>query len=180
MLGHRKKAILTPGNMPSAVLLPIFCKDHEYHLLFTRRTNKVRYHKGQISFPGGAYQTEDGVLQKTALRETTEEVGIAPESIEVLGCLDDVFAHTSGYVISPFAALVHNPGPLKLNRHEVAEVLEVPFTTLMDKSCVRQDVEIRDGSPVPVYFYHFGNAIVWGATAQILTQFLDIITSSGV
>ncbi|MFC1941066.1 NUDIX hydrolase [Chloroflexota bacterium] len=87
---QRQKARLVDAHrVPSAVLVPIYYKQGEYHLLFTKRTEEVKDHKGQISFPGGAYEERDRTLVNTALRECTEEIGLATEAVEILGELDD-------------------------------------------------------------------------------------------
>ena len=159
---------------PSAVLIPLFYKDGEYYILFTKRTKTVKYHKGQISFPGGAYEEEDGTLLNTALRECAEEIGLPPEAVEVLGELDDTLTVTSGFIISPFVAVIQKLQPLKLDPIETEEILEIPISALLDKNCLRQTTEVVNGQEVTTYAYHCQGNIIWGATAKILSQFLDI------
>jgi len=173
---RQKQHIVEPGWVPSAVLVPIYYKEGQYYLLFIKRTEKVKEHKGEISFPGGAYGEGDGTLLDTALRESDEEVGLAPGEVEVLGVLDDIVTKTSGYVISPFVALIPWPYQFKINREEVEEIIEVPISVLQDKSCVHQETEIIEGEAVTSYFYHYQGRVIWGATARILNQFLDILT----
>lgn len=173
---RQKQHIVEPGWVPSAVLVPIYYKGGQYYLLFIKRTEKVKEHKGQISFPGGAYGEGDGTLLNTALRESDEEVGLAPGEVEVLGVLDDIVTKTSGYIISPFVALIPWPYQFKINREEVEEIIEVPISVLQDKSCVHQETEIIEGEAVTSYFYHYQGRVIWGATARILNQFLDILT----
>ena len=86
---------MTSGPVPSAVLIPLFLKNDEYHVLFTRRTAKLNHHRGEISFPGGACEAGDRDSLQTALRETREEVGIFPDDAEVLGVLEDAEAYIS-------------------------------------------------------------------------------------
>jgi len=173
---RQKQHIVEPGWVPSAVLVPIYYKGGQYYLLFIKRTEKVKEHKGQISFPGGAYGEGDGTLLNTALRESDEEVGLAPGEVEILGVLDDIVTKTSGYIISPFVALIPWPYQFKINREEVEEIIEVPISVLQDKSCVHQETEIIEGEAVTSYFYHYQGRVIWGATARILNQFLDILT----
>jgi len=175
-LAQRQKSSIADATlMPSAVLVPITYKDGEYHILFTKRTDTVQYHKGQISFPGGAYEEEDGTLLNTALRECTEEIGLAADACDVIGELDEVFTVTSGYVISPFVALVQEPCSLKLDPIETAAVLEVPISVLLDKDCRRRTTQVMNDQVVTVDCYYHQGHIIWGATARILEQFLEIL-----
>ncbi len=159
----------------SAVLLPICHKQGEYYLVFTKRTEQVKEHKGQISFPGGAYQEEDGTLLNTALRECAEEIGLMPDNVEILGPLDDVITQTSSYIISPFVALIPWPHEFRINTDEIEEIIEALISALLDKSCLREETEIINGEAATSYFYHYQGRVIWGATARILNQFLDIV-----
>ena len=171
---RRKRRIVDSSLMPSAVLVPLYCKEGQYHILFTKRTEAVTEHKGQISFPGGAYQEGDRTLIDTALRESIEEIGLMASDAEVLGELDDTITVTSRYVISPFVAYIPWPYQFKLDRREVEEIIKVPISALLNKDCLQQQTEIRDGETVTLYFYHYQGRVIWGATARILNQFLDI------
>lgn len=176
VLARREKSHITdPRRVPSAVLLPLYHKDGEYHLLFIQRTTRVRDHKGQIAFPGGGYEEGDETLLRTALRETAEEVGVAEEDVDVLGELDDIRTIGSGYVISPFVGTIPWPYDLKVDQWETEEVIEVPVSTLLDKANVREDTDILEGEAVPTYFYDCEGKVIWGATARILRQFLAIV-----
>ncbi len=171
-----KRRINAAGRIPSAVLLPLYRRQGEYHILFTRRTETVSNHKGQISFPGGAYQDEDGTLANTARRECTEEIGLPGDEIDILGELDDTFTVTSNYIVSPFVGVVPWPHTLKPDRREVEEIFGVPVPALLDEGCHREESRVIDGETITIYFYHHGGRVIWGATAQILKQFLDIFT----
>ncbi|MDD5039031.1 MAG: CoA pyrophosphatase, partial [Dehalococcoidales bacterium] len=169
-----KKRIVDTSLIPAAVLVPICCENGEYHLIFTKRTETVKKHKGQISFPGGACEKWDGTLADTALRECTEEIGLATGAAEILGELDDIFTLGSGYVVTPFVAVIPWPCSLKVDPTEVEEIIKVPISALLDKNCIRQETEIRDGRVFNAYFYNYQGKVIWGATARILSQFLDI------
>ena len=176
-LAQREQSrIADDSRAPSAVLVPITRKDGEYYILFTKRTETVQHHKGQISFPGGAYEEGDGTLLNTALRECTEEIGLAAEVCDVVGELDEVFTVTSGYIISPFVAFVGESCPLKIDPAETEEVLEVPLSVLLDKNCRRQTTQMVGDHEVTVDCYYYEGNIIWGATARILEQFLEILT----
>jgi len=169
-----KRQITDRSQIPAAVLIPIYYKDGQYHILFIQRTDRVKVHKGQISFPGGACEPKDGTAINTALRECTEEVGVAAEAVELLGELDDFYTIGTGYVVSPVVGLVPWPYPFKVDGHETEELIEVPISALLDKDCVRQEKDIVAGEEVPTYFYHYQGKVIWGATARILNQLLGI------
>ena len=176
-LAQRQKShIVDTSRVPSAVLIPIYYKQGEYHILFTKRTEKVKHHKGQISFPGGAYEEKDGTLLNTALRECAEEIGLPAEAVEPLGELDDFLTISSSYIISPFVSVIPWPYPLKVDPKEVEEIVEVPISALLDKSYLRRGTDTLEGQVITTYFYHYHEKVIWGATARILNQFLDIWT----
>ncbi len=171
---RQKRHIVAASRVPAAVLLPIYYKQGQYYTLFTKRTEKVREHKGEISFPGGAYEEGDRTLLDTALRECAEEISLPADEVEVLGELDDIASRTSNYIISPFVALIPWPHRLKVDGEEAEEIIEVPIQALLDEDCMRQETEIVNGKEVPLYFYHYKGKVIWGATARILNQFRDI------
>ena len=171
---RQKQHIVDASRVPSAVLIPIYYKQGQYYILFTKRTGKVKEHKGEISFPGGAYQEGDRTLLDTALRECAEEIGLMADKVEVLGELDDTATLTSNYNISPFVAIIPWPYPFKVDQWETEEIIDIPIAALLDKNCLRQETEIVDGKEAALYFYHYQGRIIWGATARILNQFLDI------
>ena len=158
----------------SAVLLPIYRQQDEYYLVFTKRTEQVMTHKGQISFPGGV-QEGDETLLDTALRECAEEIGLVADKVTILGRLDDTITQTSHYVISPFVGVIPWRHKFRVNTKEIEEIIEVPISALQNKSCLREETEIINGEVVTSYFYHYQGKVIWGATARILNQFLDIL-----
>lgn len=173
---RQKQRIIDARRVKSAVLLPLYYKQGEYYILFTKRTEKVKDHKGQISFPGGAYEDRDGTLLNTALRESAEEIGLSADTVEVLGELDDVSTFVSNYVISPFVALISWPNPLTLDPWETEEIIEVPMSALLEKNPAPKKAGVMNGKEAASYFYDYQGKIIWGATATILKQFLDIFT----
>jgi len=160
----------------AAVLAPLFIKNGQYHLLFIQRTDRVRDHKGQISFPGGAYEKEDKDLRITALREAEEEVGIRRGDVQIIGRLDDMATAGTRFVISPFVGLIPYPYQFKVDHFETEEILEIPLAELMDAKRCEEGTALVDGKDIPSYFYHCtGGRTVWGATARIVKQFVDIL-----
>jgi 8-oxo-dGTP pyrophosphatase MutT (NUDIX family) len=177
VLSRRHKRRITGANLvTSAVLVPIYYKKGQYYILFTKRTDKVKEHKGQISFPGGARYKKDRTLVDTALRESAEEIGLEPGKVKVLGELDDVFTETSNYVISPFVALIPYPYQFKFAVREVEEIIEAPISVLLDKECLSQETVVLRGKTLKLYVYKYQGRIIWGATAKILHQFLDVFS----
>jgi 8-oxo-dGTP pyrophosphatase MutT (NUDIX family) len=169
------KRIRDDSRELSAVLLPLYLKGEEYYLVFTKRTQQVREHKGQISFPGGVYQEEDGTLVKTALRECAEEIGLTSEKVRVLGELDDIITLTSNYIVSPFVAVIPYPYEFRMSQREIEEIIEAPVSALLDKGRLREETEVINGKPEVMRYYNYQGKIIWGATARILHQFLDIV-----
>jgi len=176
--GYKKKRITNEKLKPSAVLIPIFCNDGEYYILFSKRSEKVIFHKGQFCFPGGTYETDDANLLQTALREAKEEIGLEAEDVEILGELDDCATRDTDYVISPFAAFIPYPYTFKLDNKEVEQIITVPLSLLLEESQSRQNSSSEDkGEPEPTYNYN-GN-VLWGATARILRQFSQLLCAQG-
>ena len=171
LAARQKQQIVPAGRRPAAVLMPVYKKQGQHHILFTKRTENVMTHKGQISFPGGVYEEKDGTLVNTALRESDEEIGLRPQVVEVVGELDDTPSVESNYVITPFIGFIPWPYQFKLNDKEVDSIIEVPIPALLDKRSLIK--ENRSGSIVNSYYYQ--GHIIWGATARILEQFLDIV-----
>ena len=119
LLATRPRRICAdPSFRCAAVLVPLLEKAGEWHVLVTQRTNEVQHHRGQISFPGGACDTDDASLQATALRETYEEIGVPPAAVEVLGLLDDMWT-SSRFAITPVVGVIPYPFAFRLNPAEV-------------------------------------------------------------
>jgi 8-oxo-dGTP pyrophosphatase MutT (NUDIX family) len=173
MAHRRKKSVTDPKRTPSAVLLPIYYKEGQCYILFTQRTNNVKEHKGQISFPGGARQDGESLLD-TALREACEEINLSANEVEVLGELDDTATTTSNFVVTPFVGVIPWPNDLKADGWETDEIIEVPISALLEGKVLEEKKEVVGGKPVTSYFYHYGDRIIWGATARILHQFLEL------
>lgn len=159
------------GLQPAAVLLPVYLREGEETVLFTRRTEYLKHHRGEISFPGGRWQSDDVDLLATALRETEEEMGIRAQDVKVLGRLDD-FVSVHGYHVVPFVGTFPWPYRFRVDFREIAEVIEVPLATLQDPLVWRREDWRHRGRLNPVDFYTVGKHEIWGLTAAILRQFL--------
>ena len=174
---RERKAIEHPYFSHAAVLVPLFNKEGNCHLLFTKRSEEVKYHKGEISFPGGVVDEEDSELVNTALREASEEIGLKENDVQIIGVLDDIVTVTE-FIVTPFVGLFPYPYPFRTSPIEIAELIEVPLSFLLDEECFSEREIIRMGRKEIVYAYQYGDHIIWGATARILKQFLDLILSS--
>jgi 8-oxo-dGTP pyrophosphatase MutT (NUDIX family) len=179
LFSRKRKVIEHPPFSHAAVLIPLFQKDKDCHLLFTKRSDQVKYHKGEISFPGGVVDEEDSELEKTALREAFEEIGLEEKDVQVIGVLDDIVTITQ-FIVTPFIGLFPYPYSFKLSPIEIAELIEVPISALLDENCFSEKEIIRGTGKEVVLAYQYENHIIWGATARILKQFLDLISTSRI
>ncbi len=174
LAGHDCR-LIDPGVLrPAAVLLAFYPKDGEDTLLFTRRTDHLPDHAGEISFPGGRWQEGDVDLLATALRETEEEMGVAPRDVRVLGRLDD-YVSVYGYHVTPYVGTLPEGYPFQVDEREIAEVLEVPLATLCNPGIFHMENWEHMGRLHPVGFFSIGRHPIWGLTASILRQFLQCI-----
>jgi 8-oxo-dGTP pyrophosphatase MutT (NUDIX family) len=165
-----------PTRRQAAVLLPLFKNASDYHLVFTKRTETLTHHKGQVSFPGGSFEASDGDLLTTALRESYEEVGLRPEHVSILGRLDDLSTFSTSFTISPFVGLIPSPYPFRPNPIEVAIVFDTPLSVLADPTVGRKYIRARDdGATIEDYEFHVNGHVIWGATARIVRHFLSVI-----
>lgn len=165
--------IVAPQHRRACVLIPLIRNGAGWSILFTKRAENLAAHSGQISFPGGS--VEDGeALEQAAIREAEEEVGIPRRHVELIGRLDDVITH-SGFLVAPFAGVIHEPVEYVIQESEVVEVFEVPMEALLDM----RNPEVRyvpfRNKQFPSYFYHYEGHEIWGLTGRMLKAFLDLV-----
>lgn len=162
-----------PQHRRACVLIPLIRGAGGWSILFTRRAENLAAHSGQIAFPGGSVESAES-LEEAALREAEEEVGIPPRHVELIGRLDDVITH-SGFLVAPFAGVIHEPIEYVMQEAEVVEIFEVPIETLLDV----RNPEVRyvpfRGKRYPAYFYSHGSHEIWGLTGRMLKAFLDLV-----
>lgn len=159
---------------PAAVLIPIYEKNDEHYILFTKRTEKLRHHKGQISFPGGKFDPTDKDLKETALRESYEEIGLKDIDVEIIGSSAQMITNTN-FIVTPFAGTFKYPYEFNINKDETDYLIEVPLKHLVDKNNFKIEEREVMGQKIPIYFYSFGEHIIWGVTGKILYDFFRII-----
>lgn len=164
--------------VPAAVLVPLIQDEGEWGVLYTRRTESVETHRGQVSFPGGRLEAGEPPAAG-ALREAEEELGIRPEDVTVVGQMDSLLTVTQ-YAVTPIIATL--PWPYTFHPHpvEVASVFHVPLTWLADPANLetRRRDSLGPGPSIPVYFFQpFLGEVIWGATARIT---LDLLTLLGM
>ncbi len=172
--GHQVYHEVEDTSLKAGVLALFYPRGGQLYLVLTRRTDRVDFHKGQISFPGGRLETGES-LEQAALREAQEELGIDPDSIRILGTLTPLYIPPSNYCIYPVVALTETSPDFLPSPLEVAEILEIPIDHLFDPRNTRQETwQIRDAD-VQVPFYAFGGHKIWGATAMVLAELLEIL-----
>ena len=159
--------------VPAAVLLTLYESDGDLCVVLQKRSQQVEHHKGEISFPGGMVDPGDRTYLDTALREAHEEMGILPEDVRVLGRLDDMPTN-SHFMISTYVGAIPSPYVFTPSRIEVAEVLMPSVAHLRGSGSVREEARLDGGDVVTMPCYAFDGHVVFGATAKILGQFIDL------
>ena len=174
---HSSAHWLPASPRPAAVLIPFLRVADEWHLLFTRRTETVADHKGQVAFPGGSANPGDPSPEFTALREAEEEVGLNPADVSVLGRLCQL-PTISNYCITPIVAVIPWPYPLHLAAIEVCRTFFIPLTWLADPAHHETRTRFLPGTsqslPV-IYFQPYDGELLWGVSAQITVNLLTAL-----
>ncbi len=174
---------LNPGTRPSipltpaAVLVPLVSHAQDTTVLLTRRTDHLKKHPGQVSFPGGHIEADDGSPEETALRETEEEIGLHRRHIEIVGRLDDYETGT-GFRVTPVVAMVNPPFDLVPDPHEVADVFEVPLAFLLDPANHQRHSRVFDGNEREFFAMPYNEHFIWGATAGMLINLYEALKKS--
>lgn len=168
--------MLGPVEEPTeaAVLVPLIARTAGLHVLLTRRTAHLSDHAGQIAFPGGRIEAWDASAESAALREAEEEVGLDPETVEIVGQLDTYLTRT-GYVVTPVVGLLPPPARLRPDDYEVAEVFEVPLAFFLDPAARQMHSREFQGRERFYYAFPYGDYYIWGATAGMLVNLADVL-----
>jgi 8-oxo-dGTP pyrophosphatase MutT (NUDIX family) len=163
-----------PGLKGAAVLVPVQETSEGDHLVLTQRAELLNSHGGQIAFPGGRIDPFDSGALAAALRESEEEIGLKPADVRVLGALDQVTA-ASDYLITPFVGIVPHPYDFRLNQAEASAIFSVPISALLERGCLKVEARVSPPDrPYPVYHFYCGGWDIWGATARIILQLLEL------
>jgi 8-oxo-dGTP pyrophosphatase MutT (NUDIX family) len=166
------RSVVAKGFKPAAVLVPIQERTGEHYLTLIERAATLRAHGGEIAFPGGNVAAEDKDALAAALREFQEEIGIDPENVQIIGQLDEVTVG-SRYLVTPFVGIVMSPFDISPNKEEVSSVISVPVSALLDPDCFTTELK-AEGRPRIIYHFRYEAVDIWGATARILKQFLEV------
>ena len=184
-LFQMKKAVLArrqifdapPTARQSAVLILLFPKADEWHVVLTERVGSANDpHSHQISFPGGSVDVGDTSLEACALRETHEEVGIPPETINIIGKMTDLYIPISNFHVHPFLGWTAVQPHYQPQATEVKDIIEAPLSVLLNPdNQKRTDITIRDRFLPDVPYFDVNGRVVWGATAMMLSEFLELL-----
>lgn len=177
LAGREPRVLAEWPARPAAVLAAMYRNNGDWHLLFTRRTDTLREHSGQVAFPGGAVEQGDESRIDTALREAHEELGMAPDQVQVLGELDELMTVTM-YRVTPVVGIVPWPLDLRPNPDEIAAVFGVPLGWLADPANAEQRERKSpiDGRPITVNYYRpWQGHVIWGATALMVQSLLAVL-----
>jgi 8-oxo-dGTP pyrophosphatase MutT (NUDIX family) len=169
------KTLESPQDICAGVMMPIFEKDGDIFIVLTKRTEMVRAHKGEVSFPGGMCEEEDGSKLNTALRECCEEIGLSKNDVRIIGKLDDMRTLT-GFVVSPYVGIIPYPYTFKVNPQEVAYLIYFPLKFLMETDAIIEQIEY-EGRVEQISSFHYNGDRIWGATCRMLLQFKNILGS---
>jgi 8-oxo-dGTP pyrophosphatase MutT (NUDIX family) len=173
---HSPPPVAPSGFRPASVLVPILRHDGVWQLLLTQRTHEVPDHPGQVAFPGGKSDPGDRDVIQTALRESEEEIGLDPAAVELLGLMTPRLTITD-YWLTPVVGLIPWPFEMRLSERELSRAFCVPLPWLADPA--NRKVEYlhhpRKGANTPVWFFPWPGHTIWGATARIVKELVDIL-----
>lgn len=175
---YKPRTIHCTGPIRAGVLIPLFGNDRSVYIVLTKRTDTVKIHKGEVSFPGGMFEEEDRSLQETALRECHEEIGVRKEDVELIGRLDDMYTLT-GVVVTPCVGIIPYPYRFSLSDGEVDRLIFLPLKFLMEVEPVIENAT-HEGRNAIVPSFHFDGDRIWGATGRMLLSFRNILIDEKV
>jgi len=179
-LKNQEKKILNAQK--SAVMLLLFNEQNKLKVIFIRRSFYVGIHAGQIAFPGGRYEDFDIEIKNTALREIEEEIGLHSENIEVIGRISDIYVPPSNFLISVFVGYLPQKPQYKIDEREVNEIIEIELSEFFKEDSIieKEFIVPSTNSKVLAPYYKVGNIELWGASAMVMCEFLDIISGKNI
>ncbi len=166
------------NSKKSSVLILLYPKNNTLYIPFIQRHIYNGAHSGQISLPGGKYELSDKNLKHTALRETEEEIGIKPDSIEILGQLSSIYIPNSNFNVMPYIGFTNNTPVFTPDPFEVHSIIEAPLSKLIDPYSLDRYEKVINGVQIVAPCFNINNHKIWGATAMIISEFIDIINNS--
>lgn len=160
----------------AAILIPFVCDDGCWSLLFTRRADSLKNHRGQVSFPGGGMERDDGTLVETALREANEEIGLKKTGIHIIGHMPDLIT-ISNYVVTPIVSWVDWPVPLEISKHEVSRVFTIPIDWLKNSNNWEERLYSHPNglNGTAIFFNLYDGELLWGISAKITIDLFNIL-----
>ena len=173
-LGQRVYTEVEDRCLKAGVMVLVYPRRGSSHLALIRRTRTVLHHRNEIGFPGGQMEPHEDTV-RAALRETDEELGIPPDRIQIIGSLTPLYIPPSNYCIYPAVGAAAEPLIFKPHPEEVAEVIELPLSHLLDSRHRRRETRTIRGRLVEVPFFSFHRHKIWGATAMVLAEFLAVL-----
>jgi 8-oxo-dGTP pyrophosphatase MutT (NUDIX family) len=172
--GNRTYSEVEDTCNKAGVLILLYPVKNRLHLVFTRRTVRVDIHQAQISFPGGRKEPEES-FKEAALREAEEELNIVPSSVRIIGELTPLYIPPSNYCVYPVVAVTDKQPDFQPSQEEVEEVIEVPLDHLLDPQHIRREVWLYKGRDIEVPFFFFKGHKIWGATAMMLAELIELL-----
>jgi 8-oxo-dGTP pyrophosphatase MutT (NUDIX family) len=174
---RQKKRLPDAGLTIAAVLVPLLYINGRPHILLTQRSEHVEHHKGEISFPGGKFDSGDKDFIDCALRETSEEIGVRPSDVRLIGELDDFYTVATKYLVVPFVGAIPHPYEFRPSVREISAVISVPLRVFFDPDYRREYIWDHNGEPIEMVSYLWEGHNIWGATARILKHFVELVES---
>ena len=172
--GRRPYTEVEDTSLKAGIMLLLYPRDGRFHVVFIRRASTVLHHKDQISFPGGQIESgEDGI--GAALRETHEEIAVPAETIEIIGSLTPLYIEPSNFCVYPVVGVSKKTPSFRSDPVEVAEIIEVPVDHLFDPAHLRAETRMIDGQIIRIPYFEYRHHKIWGATAMVLAEFLEIL-----
>jgi len=171
-----KSGLQSNDSVKSSVLILLYPAGESIKTVVMLRPSYDGVHSGQISLPGGKWETSDNDMSTTALRETFEEIGVPPFKIRLIGHLSPLYIPPSNYIVFPYVGITEIKPEFLTDPAEVQELIEIDISELLNKeTCTTRKITFKDGTFLDVPCYTFGETIIWGATAMILSEFLALL-----
>lgn len=172
---HREFYPISDNAKKSSVLMLLYEKDGNIKTVFIVRPEYDGVHSNQVSFPGGGFNSSDGSLENTALRETKEEIGVESHRIQIIGGLSELYIPPSNFLVKPFVGYTKDIGLLTPDRHEVESIVEVDLKSFIGIQNIKmRKIKLSSGLEFDTPYYDVANLVIWGATAMILREFGEV------